>query len=304
MTPDILARPMGEAQEPYAGEEAAQVPSEKRRHDHKHPPLGHMIAVTSGKGGVGKSNIGTNLAVQLATDGVGVALVDADLGMGNVDVLLGASGGFSLADVIAGRKEMAEILIELPYGLHVAAGRSGPFAGYAEPAWRGRLLKGLMELRHSHEITILDCGSGIGRNVLDPCLLADHILIVTTPEPTAMTDAYGAIKAIHREGYGGRISLVVNQAHSVQEAKAIYARLSDVAGRFMSQVVYDAGFVLTDPKVPTAVRKRQPFVMAFPRCPASRSVSALAAKLCPQGLAIGQRKRLWGRLAGWIKGKA
>jgi flagellar biosynthesis protein FlhG len=301
MTLDILARPVTAAEEPNAGEIAPPAAAEKRRHDHKRLAVGHMIAVTSGKGGVGKSNIGTNLAVQLSMAGVRVALVDADLGMGNVDVLLGASGGFSLADVIAGRKEMAEILVELPCGLHMAAGRSGPFVGYAEPAWRGRLLKGLMDLRHSHEMTILDCGSGIGRNVLDPCLLADHILVVTTPEPTAMTDAYGAIKAIHREGYVGRVSLVVNQAHSVQEAKAIYSRLADVAGRFLSQVVYDAGFILTDPKVPLAVRRRQPFVMAFPRCPASRSVSALAAKLRPQGLPIPQRKGLWGKLVGWME---
>lgn len=259
---------------------------------------GSVLAITSGKGGVGKSNISASLSLLLSQSGVRVALLDADLGLGNLDVILGVSAGANLSEVMAGRRSVEQVLVRLPSGLHLAAGSTGPVnGGRNESLARALLAHGLLQVRQKHDLTILDCGSGIGRDVMEMCFLAEHVLVVTTPEPTAMTDAYGLIKSLNRDGHTGRISVLVNMAGSREEAKATYARLANVAGKFLDQTIFDAGYVLADVKVPLAVRRRRPFVLEFPHCNASRSLSALAMKLRPKGC-CGQKKSSWlGRVA-------
>jgi len=273
-TIDIVAA--GAQRPPIAIFEAAAWPARPGR---------QILAVTSGKGGVGKTNISAGLSILLSQAGLDVALVDADLGLGNLDVLLGGSAGPSMADVMAGRRSLEQILIELPCGAKLAPGGSGAvFAHKADPAWRDKLLHDLVRLRNVHDLVLIDCGSGIGQDVIDLCMLADHMLVITTPEPTAMTDAYGLIKTLHRQGQAGRMSLLVNMAASHQEAKAAFARISSVASHFLGRTVFDAGHILADAKVPLAVRNRQPFVVDHPGCRASRCLKALAAKMQPQGI--------------------
>ena len=243
-----------------------------------------IIAVTSGKGGVGKSNIAAGLSILLAAAGTRVALVDADLGLGNLDVLLGVGGGPTLSDVLAERKSLREVLRALPCGVSLAAGGSGPVA-YGPTGGRRVLLDAIAGARQDHDVVILDCGSGLGDGVMDFCWLADHVLVVTTPEPTALTDAYGMIKSLAAMGHPGRVSVLVNQACDQGEAKRTYARVAGVSGQFLGRTVYEAGHVVADPKVPRAVRRRMPFVLAYPRCPASRCLTALAVKLRPRQVA-------------------
>ncbi len=240
-----------------------------------------LVAVVSGKGGVGKSNVAAGLSILLSASGARVALVDADIGLGNLDVLLGVSGGPTLAEVAAGWKSMEEILLPLPCGVHLAAGGSGPQA--PSLVWRSVMLEGLARIRRVFDVVLLDCGSGIGPEVMDFCALADHVLVVTTPEPTALTDAYGLIKSLALHGNRARVSVLVNMAASREEARATQVRLAAVAGRFLGRVVYDGGYVLADRKVPQAVRRRRPFVLEYPGSPASRCLKALAAKLRPGG---------------------
>jgi len=262
-----------------------------------------VIAVTSGKGGVGKSNIAAGLSILLAASGVRVALVDADLGMGNLDVLMGVSRGPSLADVLAGRRSLGEILRELPCGVFLAAGSSGPVTGeQSDSAQRRRVVDSLGQLRRGHHMVILDCGSGLGAEVTDFCGPADHVLVATTPEPTALTDAYGMVKALVAMGYGARVSTLVNFAADRNEAKRTYNRIASVARQFLGRAVYDAGYVLTDPKVPAAVRRRKPFVLAYPQCPASRCLTNLAVKLRPRHVAErAVRKGGWlRRILDWL----
>ena len=248
-----------------------------------------VIAVTSGKGGVGKSNVAVNLAIKLASAGKQVVLLDADLGLANADVLCNVDLPHNLSSVIARKKELHEVMVKVPGGFSLIGGASG-LARMADltDGDRGRIVHALAELEERADIILIDTGAGISPNVLSFTRAADHVLVVTTPEPTAITDAYAVIKVLHRDaaGAGGdaesterRISLLVNQARSPAEARVVHDRIAKVARQFLGVSVYDAGHVLADEAVPTAVRARTPFVLASPNSPATRCIAQLAMRL-------------------------
>jgi len=283
---------------------AAESNAAERGQSSQAPARRQIIAVTSGKGGVGKSNLAAGLSILLAAGGVRIALVDADLGMGNLDVLLGVNGGTTLNDVLAGRKSVRDVLQTLPSGVDLATGSSASSAGnILDPQRRRSLLADLKAVRDEHDLVILDCGSGLGREVTDFCEIADQVLVTTTPEPTALTDAYGMIKALVVSGYPGRISILVNFASDRNEAKQTYARIASVANQFLGRAVYDAGYVLLDPKVPASVRRREPFVLAFPNCPATRCLTALAVKIRPRDVSTKRagKSGLIRRIIEWLE---
>src|SRR4051794_7891353 len=233
----------------------------------------NVIAVTSGKGGVGKSNIAVNLAIQFAAAGRDVVLLDADLGLANADVLCNINLTSNLSHVIARKKELRDVLVPAPGGFRLIGGASG-LARMADLTDfdRQRLVDALAELERQTDIILIDTGAGISPNVLSFTRCADHVLIVTTPEPTAITDAYAVIKVISKDNAGRRVSLLVNQVLSPAEGWIVFERIAAVAKQFLNVVVLDAGFVPADDQVPLAVRRRQPFVLASPRCPAAQSV--------------------------------
>ncbi len=259
------------------------------------------IAVTSGKGGVGKSNVALNLAVLLSAAGQRVALVDADLGLANLDILVDAEPRANLSHVIAGRRTLAEVLVDLPSGVQLVPGASGlvNLANLGE-FQRARLLQELATLEDDNDVIIVDTGAGISPAVLQFTAAADHTMVVATPEPTAITDAYAVVKILMQRGYDGQISLLVNQAPSRQEARATQQRIASVARQFLEARILDAGYVLSDPKVREAVRKRQPFVLASPRCPASKCLAALATKLSAGGKLLEKREGFFRRVANWF----
>jgi len=248
-------------------------------------PRASVIAVTSGKGGVGKSNIAVNLAVQLASAGKSVVLLDADLGLANADVLCNIDLPFNLAHVIARKKELREVMVKGPGGFKLIGGASG-LARMADLSDddRQRLVGALAELELQADVILIDTGAGISPNVLSFTRAADHVLVVTTPEPTAITDAYAVVKVISRDGAVHRVSLLVNQVRAPAEAKIVYDRIAKVARQFLNISVFDAGYIPADDNVPLSVRRRVPFSLAFPRTPASQSVAHLAIRL-EQGVA-------------------
>jgi flagellar biosynthesis protein FlhG len=261
----------------------------------------NVIAVTSGKGGVGKSNIAINLAIQFASAGREVVLLDADLGLANADVLCNIDLPYNLSHVIARKKELSEVLVRAPGGFRLIGGASG-LARMADLSDndRQRLVDALAQLEQQADVIIIDTGAGISPNVLSFTRAADQVLVVTTPEPTAITDAYAVIKVISRQGMPGgipaappdrittgllpenpenRLSLLVNQARSAAEAQVVQERIAKVAKQFLNVSVLDAGYVPADEQVMLAVRRRTPFVLGSPRCPASQSVAKLAMRL-------------------------
>lgn len=239
-----------------------------------------VIAVTSGKGGVGKSNVAVNLAIKLSAAGKSVLLLDADLGLANADVLCNVDLPYNLSHVISRKKDLHEVIFKAPGGFRLVGGASG-LARMADLAdhERQRLIDSLGQLESAADIILIDTGAGISPNVLSFTRAADSVLVVTTPEPTAITDAYAVIKVMTRDPVTGRISLLVNQAHSQGEAQAVHERISRVVKQFLQVSVLDAGFVPTDESVSQAVRRRTPFVLSNPRCPASMAISQLAARL-------------------------
>ena len=248
-------------------------------------PRASVIAVTSGKGGVGKSNIAVNLAVQLASAGKSVVLLDADLGLANADVLCNVDLPANLSHVIARKKELREVMVKGPGGFKLIGGASG-LARMADLSDddRQRLVGALAELELQADVILIDTGAGISPNVLSFTRAADHVLVVTTPEPTAITDAYAVVKVISRDGAVHRVSLLVNQVRAPAEAKIVYDRIAKVARQFLNISVFDAGYIPADDNVPLSVRRRVPFSLAFPRTPASQSVAHLAIRL-EQGVA-------------------
>ena len=259
------------------------------------------VAIVSGKGGVGKSNVALNLAVLLSAGGNRVALVDADLGLANLDVLLNIDVRANLSHVISGGRRLADIVVDLPCGVQFVPGASG-IAQLANLSdfQRGQLLSDMAALEAENDVILIDCGAGIGRDTMQLASSADHVLVVTAPEPPAITDAYAVVKVLKRQGYPGKLSLLVNLAADRQEARDAYQRVAGVARQFLDVRVLDAGYVLADPKVKEAVRRREPVVLAFPKSPASRCLAALANRLVEGNDLSGQKTGFFKRVANWF----
>ncbi|HEX4055433.1 MAG TPA: MinD/ParA family protein [Tepidisphaeraceae bacterium] len=239
-----------------------------------------VIAVTSGKGGVGKSNIAVNLAIKFASAGKRVVLMDADLGLANADVLCNVDLPSNLSHVISRKRELSDVMVDGPGGFRLIGGASG-LARMADLSDydRQRLVSALAELEARTDVILIDTGAGISPNVLSFTRCADQVLVVTTPEPTAITDAYAVIKVISRDAPDRPLSLLVNQVRRQGEGRLVFERIAKVARQFLSVHVMDAGFVPSDPEVLNAVRRRMPFLLASPRCPASLCISQLAMRL-------------------------
>ena len=248
-------------------------------------PRASVIAITSGKGGVGKSNIAVNLAIKFAQAGKDVVLLDADLGLANADVLCNIDLPYNLSQVIARKKELRDVLVRAPGGFKLIGGASG-LARMADLTDfdRQRLVQALGELEEQTDIILIDTGAGISPNVLSFTRAADHVLVVTTPEPTAITDAYAVIKVISRDSSERRVSLLVNQVRSAAEARVVHERIAKVAKQFLGVSVLEAGYVMADEQVSLAVRRRTPFVLGAPRCAAGQCITQLAMRL-EQGVA-------------------
>jgi flagellar biosynthesis protein FlhG len=260
-----------------------------------------VIAVTSGKGGVGKSNIAVNLAIKLASVGKEVVLLDADLGLANADVLCNIDLPSNLSHVIARRKELADVMVDAPGGFRLIGGASG-LARMADLSDldRQRLIDSLAELESRTDIILIDTGAGISPNVLSFTRCADEVLVVTTPEPTAITDAYAVIKVISRDAPDRPLSLLVNQVQGPDEGRLVYERIAKVAKQFLSVGVQDAGYVPSDPEVPAAVRRRTPFLLASPRCPASQGIGQLAMRL-QRGINPASPGGFFNRMSRWFR---
>lgn len=264
-------------------------------------PSARVLAVTSGKGGVGKTNIATNLALCMASSEKRVLLLDADISLGNLDLLLNVRSKYNISHVINGSKRVEEIIQIGPRGLQLICGASGldQLADISESE-QHRLLQHLSALQHASDTIVIDTAAGISNSVVSFCLAADHVLVVTTPEATAMTDAYGMIKVLVRKRYEGPISVVVNMAHSVAEGKKVYQRLADVAARFLQADLYYAGVLLKDERLCAAVRSRQPVVLAYPKSQIASSFDALAARLGGIDCSRGNNGSFFRRVFRWL----
>lgn len=241
------------------------------------------IAITSGKGGVGKTNIAVNLAISLVQRGSRVCLLDLDLGLANADVLMNIPAGRNLSHVISGAASLEEIVQRGCGGVSLVPGASG-LENLAELSdfERCRLLQQFRELEKRHDVVIMDLSAGVSENVLSFAGAADVVVVVTTPEPTAKADAYAMIKMLACRRRASDIELLVNFARNSREARQTFERIAGVASRFLGLPITSAGYVLEDDAVGSAVRAREPFMIRSPRCNAAACIRALARKFAVQ----------------------
>ncbi|MGE0079831.1 MAG: MinD/ParA family protein [Thiohalomonadaceae bacterium] len=239
-----------------------------------------VLAVTSGKGGVGKTNVALNLAIALANRMQRVVLWDADLGLANVQVLLRLQPQGDLSDVLAERKSIREVLIDTPVGIKVVPGASGD-EHLANLSVRERLVfsEAIQDLVQEADFIIIDTGAGISANTMDFARAADDVLVVTTPEPTALVDAYAAIKVVHGRAPWSKVHLVVNMARDEKEAKRAMLRLESMAAHYVGRRLIEEGTILYDQAVGSAVRQRQPFILAYPESQAAAAIWRMADSL-------------------------
>lgn len=243
-------------------------------------PHVRTIVIASGKGGVGKSNLAANLSVALGECGARVLLVDADFGQANLDLLLGATPRFDLQHLLAGQKTPEEIVVAGPRNVRLMPAASGvPELAELDDVRREILLRGISQLEADSDLVILDTASGVGRNVTSFCLAGDEVVVVTTPELPAFSDAYGLIKLLQRQGMTRTPRLVVNLADTPEEAEETAHRIRLVARRFLHLDVDSWGFIPYDPRVARAVRRQEPVVTAYPQSPAALAYRALARRM-------------------------
>ena len=238
---------------------------------------GKLIAVASGKGGVGKSNIAVNLAIALSELDFRVILVDVDIGLANDCVLLGIKPRATLLDVLVGECEIEDALTPAPGGIELLAGSTGvKKVSDLDPEQKNFLIRRFKKLTASADFVIIDIGAGITGNVIHFATAADQLIVVTVPEPSAITDGYALIKTVEREKGHGQIGLVCNEANTIDEGSKVCKRLKDICLKFLDLGIRDLGCVRFDEKVKRAVRDRKSFLLQYPNCHASVDIRKLA----------------------------
>lgn len=239
-----------------------------------------VITVTSGKGGVGKTNITINLAIALSEQGQRVIILDADFGLANIDVLFGIVPQYTLLDVIKNKKNILEVLTEGPRNTKFISGGSGvEDLVKLDRQQIARFVENMSLLDKLADIIIVDTGAGLSENVMSFVAAADEVLLVTTPEPTSITDAYALIKMVSNRDRTKTIRVIVNRSESSSEANDVLNKLVLVADRFLGIKLEPAGYILHDESVVKAVKQQQPFSIVYPKSQAARNIREISDKL-------------------------
>lgn len=239
-----------------------------------------IISVTSGKGGVGKTSLSVNLAAHLSKQGTKILLIDADLGLSNVEIMLGVTPSYTLKDVIKHGKDIEDVIINGPYNLDFISGGNG-FLELAELSEieREEILIKIHKLEELYDIIIIDTGAGISKNVTAFLTISDEIIVITTSEPTALTDAYSIMKVISEEKLKKKIGLIINRVKTKSEFQQASNILISTAKKFLGEEIKSLGYVYEDPNVRKTIYKKTPFVIYYPDSKASDCIIDIVANL-------------------------
>lgn len=239
-----------------------------------------VIAVTSGKGGVGKSNVAVNLGITLSQKGYEVAVADMDLGLANVNVITNKSPDHTLLDVLRGRQTINDILEDGPGDISILAGASGEeeLANLSERDCQ-QFIKKLSQLDRMVDVLLVDTSAGLSSRVMQFVCAADRTILVTTPEPTAITDAYAVIKSGISYENRPDFNLVINRADSIMEGKKVAEKMKRVGEDFLNAPLRILGYMTEDEAVTRAVRQRRPFVLEYPESRASQCINHIESRL-------------------------
>lgn len=239
-----------------------------------------IIAITSGKGGVGKTNFTVNLAIALSQAGANVLIIDADLGLANVEVLLGCSSAYTMMNLLNDNVSLADVILQGPEGIRYISGGSG-FEQLADLSINDRtlLINKLYECEEFADIILVDTGAGVGRNVLDFLIAADEIILLTTPEPTALTDAYAVVKACRNYSETLHIKLVVNRIYDEDEGREVSAKLIATTKQFLGISIATLGVVYDDHNMVNAIKKQVPLLLSYPNTIAAKCIRTIAKSI-------------------------
>jgi len=258
-----------------------------------------VLAITSGKGGVGKTNVVAGLAQALAQQGQRVVVMDADFGLANLDILLGLTPRFTLEHVLRGEKVLEEILVESAYGVRIIPASSGiQELTRLDTVSELRLVQGLQRVAETADWLLIDTAAGIHDSVLKLLMAAQEVVLVTTPEPTSLVDAYAMVKVLHLREASKPLWLLVNNGQSSEEAQETIEQLQAATERFLGKQLNVLGMIPSDPFILQAVRQQKGVVDLFPRSPSAQAFQALARQLLGQvSLQPGGFAAFWRQLA-------
>lgn len=238
-----------------------------------------VIAITSGKGGVGKSNVALNMSIALADTGRRVTLLDADLGLANVDILLGLTATKNLEQVLSGECSLMDIMVTGPGGIRIVPASSGTQAMVSlSPREHAGLIQAFSELGNQIDTLIIDTAAGISDTVLSFVCAAHEVVLVVCDEPTSITDAYALIKLLNQEHNLSRFKMVTNMTRTKQQGEALYRKLQRVADRFLDISLEHVGVIPFDDSVRKSVQRQKAVYEAYPSCKASIAYRELAEK--------------------------
>ena len=238
-----------------------------------------VITITSGKGGVGKTTFTINFAIALAQMGQRVFIIDADLGTANVDVLLNLQPRYNLTHLISREKELLDIIVEGPGGIHLVPGGSGLQNLADMEEWQfNRVITSLQTLEQYADIILIDTGAGLGRNVINFVLAADNIIVVSTPEPHSVTDAYAMMKVLDERDLKVMPYLILNRVESLREYNDVSNKMIHVVNRFLNIKIVPLGYIYEDQTIPKANRRLEQFILQYPDTPAARCVKSIAER--------------------------
>jgi flagellar biosynthesis protein FlhG len=268
-------------------------------HNRSIPERCRVLAVSSGKGGVGKTSLVLNLGLVLIRMGYRVVVIDADLGLANIDVMINAVPRYNLTDVVSGEKRVREIMIRGPLDLKIVPGGSGLFdLANIDRVKRGIILDQLTDLESEADFILIDTAAGISRNVTSFIGASDDFILITTPEPTALTDAYGMLKVIGEEQLKRTSHVVINSTRNLQQGKHTYNGLNRVVQKYLPSMELNyLGEVRHDSAVSAAIHDFIPFVLSRPRSAASIAVNRIAWRIAANGEAEKNTKK---GIAGFI----
>jgi flagellar biosynthesis protein FlhG len=257
-------------------------------------PQAQLIAITSGKGGVGKTHVVVNLALALRLAGKRVAILDADFGLANVDVFLGLTPRFHIGHVIEGIQPLESIIVDGPKGIEIIPASSGiQELTEMRSGQQANLIGQLSAIMGRYDYILIDTAAGISNNVIRFLLLARRVIVVSAPEPTAIVDAYALVKVLFKRDPSKEVYLLVNSVQSESEAKDVHRQLAHVAERFLGQEIQLLGFVPKDQRVPQSIRRQQPVLITHPRTVVSRRFFVIAETLMNQPPVPSRLDPLW-----------
>jgi len=244
-----------------------------------------VLTVTSGKGGVGKSTISLNLALALTGCGSKVLLVDADANLAGLDVLLGVAPRFRLGSVLRGERNLEDVVMGAGPGLKILPGSSGEIDyPLLDPERQRQLVEDLRSLQGPFDVVIIDTAAGLSREVVTFAVEADHVLVVTTPEPTAVVDAYAMVKVIATSGADVDVEMLINAARLPHEAEEAAHKLRLAVAHFLKREIRCAGMIPHDPAVRSAILEQRPLMISAPRSAAALSIKAIARRWAEERL--------------------